>query len=575
MCASHVQLSVSYGKMSDYEEIIAFLGQWGPFHKLIYILLSLSAIPSGFTSLSMVFLADIPPHHCRLPFLNSSSYGGPGYNLSLPTEEVKGEVILSRCRRYAEQGALDAGSNQSTERCLDGWVFSKERYVSTIVTEWNLVCDDAWRAPFTLTMFFLGVLVGSFCSGIISDRYGRKITYFSAKALQTLFTLLLSTSNSWEMFCVLYFVVGMMDISSYCTAFILGAELLSKSARMSFGILGVCSCFAAGYAILPLFAYFIRSWRMLQLGLSMVGIIYIPLWWFIPESPRWLITQGRFQEAEAVIRAAAKKNGITPPVDIFQLEHNIIEPKLSDQNKYTWLDLLKTKNIRNITLLNILIWIAISLTYYGLSFNTSNLDGDPYLNCLIAAGTEFAGYIFVWFTTRYAPRRFTLPFTLLVGGAVLLLIKFVPEDLDALTVTLAMIGKLGVTGAFAFVYFYSTELFPTVVRNMGLGITSMASRIGSTLSPYIAYIGTYNKVLPYILMGGISVVCGLLSLLLPETKGEELPELISQVKPLQWFCQKKRSVDLEQNNQNRNGQLRNEVEMALTERGPQATLQNC
>lgn len=71
--------------------------------------------------------------------------------------------------------------------------------------------------------------------------------------------------------------------------------------------------------------------------------------------------------------------------------------------------------------------IAIALTYYGLSFNTSNLDGDPYLNCLIASGTEFAAYIFVWFTTRYAPRRFTLPFTLLLGGAVLLLIKLVPE----------------------------------------------------------------------------------------------------------------------------------------------------
>ncbi|XP_062380656.1 solute carrier family 22 member 4-like [Sardina pilchardus] len=562
--------------MNDYEEIIAFLGQWGPFHRLIYILLSLCGLPGAFTSLSMVFLADVPPHHCRLPFLNSS-YGGFGYNLSIPSEEVKGEVVPSRCRRYTEQGALDAWSNQSTEHCLDGWVFSKERYVSTIVTEWNLVCDDAWRAPFTLTIFFLGVLVGSFCSGIISDRYGRKITYFSAMALKTIFALLLSTSNSWEMFCVLYFVVGMMDISSYCTAFILGAELLSKSARMSFGILGMCSCFAAGYAILPLFAYFIRSWRTLQLALSMVGLLYIPLWWFIPESPRWLITQGRFQEAEAVIRAAAKKNGITPPADIFQLEHSagakINEPKLGGQNKYTWLDLLKTKNIRNITVLNILIWTAISLTYYGLSFNTSNLDGDPYLNCLIAAGTELAGYIFVWFTTLYAPRRFTLPFTLLVGGAVLLLMKFVPEDLNALTITLAMIGKLGVTGAFSFVYFYSTELFPTVVRNMGLGVTSMASRIGSTLAPYIAYIGTYNKVLPYILMGSISVVCGLLSLLLPETKGAELPELISQVKPLEWFRHKKRSVDLDHNNQNGNVHLKNEAEVALTERELQTVTQ--
>ena len=68
-------------------------------------------------------------------------------------------------------------------------------------------------------------------------------------------------------------------------------------------------------------------------------------------------------------------------------------------------------------------------------------------------------------------------------------IFFCTSELNALTVTLAMTGKLVVTGAYAFVYFYTMELFPTVVRNMGLGVTSMAARIGSTVSPYLAYIG--------------------------------------------------------------------------------------
>ena len=73
--------------------------------------------------------------------------------------------------------------------------------------------------------------------------------------------------------------------------------------------------------------------------------------------------------------------------------------------------------------------ITLTMTYYGLSFNTPNLDGDPYLYCLFAACTEFVAYIFVWFTTRYAPRRFTLPFTLLLGGVLLLLIELVPQGL--------------------------------------------------------------------------------------------------------------------------------------------------
>ncbi|XP_048087674.1 solute carrier family 22 member 5-like [Alosa alosa] len=530
--------------MRDYEEVTSFLGQWGPFQRLMYILLSLSSIPNGYVGMAMVFLADIPPHHCRLPFLNSS-YGGPGYNLSLPTQEVKGEVILSRCSRYTERGALDAESIQSTERCLDGFVFSKERYVSTIVTEWNLVCEDAWKAPFSVTVFFFGVLTGSFLSGIISDRYGRKFIFFATMAVQTIFSVIQAASNSWEMFSVLYFIVGMGQIANYCAAFILGSELLNKSCRISFATLGVSLSYAFGYVCLPLFAYFIRDWRRLLLALSVPGFLYIPMWWFIPESPRWLLSQGRVEEAEAIISAAAKKNGITPPDVIFKRDDTAeLMQKDCDggQNTYTWLDLLRTSNIRNTTLVNLIMWISVGLTYYGLSLNTSNMEGDPYLNCLIAAGSEVLGYSCIFLAASYLPRRVTLPFCLIVCGVVLLIIKFVPEDLNTLTTTLAMVGKTCITGAYGFLYLYCTELFPTVVRNMGLGVTSMASRFGSTIAPYVAYMGTYDKVLPYLLMSGISIITGILSITLPETKDDELPELISQVKPLHCFCQKQRPV---------------------------------
>lgn len=52
-----------------------------------------------------------------------------------------------------------------------------------------------------------------------------------------------------------------------------------------------------------------------------------------------------------------------------------------------------------------------------------------------------------------------------------------------------MLGKFGITSAFAIVYVYTAELYPTVVRNMGVGASSMASRLGSILSPYFAYLG--------------------------------------------------------------------------------------
>lgn len=60
-------------------------------------------------------------------------------------------------------------------------------------------------------------------------------------------------------------------------------------------------------------------------------------------------------------------------------------------------------------------------------------------------------------------------------------------DYGSMTVVLAMVGKLGITAAFAVLYISTAEQFPTVVRGMGMGICSMCSKIGSTVSPFFPY----------------------------------------------------------------------------------------
>lgn len=54
------------------------------------------------------------------------------------------------------------------------------------------------------------------------------------------------------------------------------------------------------------------------------------------------------------------------------------------------------------------------------------------------------------------------------------------------TVILAMLGKIGAAAAFAVIYVWSAELYPTVVRNVGMGASSSCARVGGMLSPYIA-----------------------------------------------------------------------------------------
>ncbi|XP_030314635.1 solute carrier family 22 member 4 isoform X3 [Calypte anna] len=469
--------------MRDYDAVTAFLGEWGRFQRLVFFLLSASIIPNGFNGMSAVFLAGTPEHRCAVP--RGANLSGEWRNASIPLELRAGRPVPSRCRRYrlahlANLSALglrpgwdvELGSLEQ-EPCLDGWEYSRDVYSSTIITEWNLVCEDDWKAPLTTSLFYVGVLIGSFISGQLSDRFGRKNILFLTMAVQTGFSFLQIFSTSWEMFTVLFLIVGMGQISNYVVAFILGTEILGKSVRILFSTLGICIFFAIGYMLLPLFAYFIRDWRMLLLALTVPGLFCIPLWWIIPESPRWLISQGRYKEAEIIIRKAAKINGVAAPAVLFDTTE-MQDGKAQQQQKAILLDLFRTRNIATITIMSLLLWFFTSVGYFGLSLSTPNWHGDAYINCFLSAVIEVPAYVIAWLLLRSFPRRYSLSGILFLGGGVVLFIQLVPA-------------------------------------------------------------GAYDRFLPYILMGSLTLLIGILTLFLPESFGNTLPESFEQMLKVKCF----------------------------------------
>lgn len=76
----------------------------------------------------------------------------------------------------------------------------------------------------------------------------------------------------------------------------------------------------------------------------------------------------------------------------------------------------------------------------------------------------------------------------------------------------AVTGKFGVAGAFALLFVFTTELFPTVVRNAALGANSAAARVGGIASPMVVLLAEvmHASELSFVVFGVTSIFAGAL-----------------------------------------------------------------
>uniref|UniRef100_A0A8C8BKR1 Solute carrier family 22 member 13 n=1 Tax=Otus sunia TaxID=257818 RepID=A0A8C8BKR1_9STRI len=163
-----------------------------------------------------------------------------------------------------------------------------------------------------------------------------------------------------------------------------------------------------------------------------------------------------------------------------------------------------------------------SLVYYGLSLNVTNFGLDIYLTQLAFGAVEIPARVSCIFMLQWFGRKKSQSVLLLLSGLVCLIITVIPEDQPVATTVLAIIGKFTASASFSTSYVYSAELFPTVIRQTGVGLCSMSARVAGIMAPLIRLLGQYHQAIPMAIFGSAPVVGGLLCFLLPETRGTDL-----------------------------------------------------
>lgn len=130
----------------------------------------------------------------------------------------------------------------------------------------------------------------------------------------------------------------------------------------------------------------IKDRQTLQIVYGLHGLLLFAHWWVMDESPRWLWTQGRKEEAVNIVAKAVKMNRTGNGID---KQHYLSGSKQrvvvdSSPQSAGILDLFKTPKLRSRTLNVCLCWFANSIAYYGLSLNS--------VNCLISLLYEISDF---------------------------------------------------------------------------------------------------------------------------------------------------------------------------------------
>ncbi|XP_023298252.2 carcinine transporter [Lucilia cuprina] len=526
----------------DLDDILPTIGEFGKYQKLLVFGICLPAcIPCGFCAFNQLFMADTPEDYwCKIPELLNISLEQRKY-LAIPPDMEHDAGLFSKCLRYAVNWSeilenanihdIEPNATWPVEKCNQGWEYNTTTVWSSIVIDYDLVCDRDIYPTIGLAALNVGGPIGVYLFGLLNDRAGRRTSYFTCLATLLIGSLITSLSQDFWTWAGSRVIVGLTIPAVYQIPFIISLELVGESYR-SFVTVMTCTFYTSGIMLLSVVTYLERDWVKLSYYTSVPFYIYFLYLFVMPESPRWLLMRGRLEEALKILETMARVNGNQFPEAVkIKLEAQISRNKLKEKKKSVNVglaDLCRTPNMRLKTILITLSWFANETVYLGLSYYGPSLGSNQYVSFFLSAVVEIPSYLVCWYLMDCWGRRWPLSLSMILGGVACVITVMIPDEAVDETLILYLVSKALLSASFLIIYPFAGELYPTQVRGIGIGVSSYVGGLGLIVIPFVTYLGKENLKLPLVIMGFVSMLGGITGLRLPETLHQRLPQTIEE-----------------------------------------------
>ena len=440
---------------TGYEDLLTHAGEWGPWQWRVWLAMWMPAMMAAMATLSWVFTAF--PVNCT------------------PEDQQNNTNSLSMSN---DCGIVVCDSSVRED---------------SIVLDLNLLCGREWLKALLAPVYMLGMLIGAPVFGLLSDSFGRKrLVLVSILVVSVSGSMLVVMPRSLAWHAVFRFITGFGAGGSMVCTFVYLIEGPRRGRRWRLvAALGLHLGWNTGQAVLVVLAYFIREWRQLQLVTHAASLAALSLFFLVPESPRWLISQGRLEEAKQVIREMASANKKTLPCGALD---SLVQPPIMQTGK------IPRSLIQRLLVLSFQ-WFATNLCYYGIHYSSVQLYGDIYINFPLLMLAEVSANLFSHLVVlpSLGQKRY-LGVCQLLCSLVLLLSSAVPPSYHFLKIGLTLIGKFAATANFNCLYFYTCELFPTSIRSTTIGVCSTVGRLGAMVALASVHLSWVSEMLPPVMM---------------------------------------------------------------------------